>query len=150
MKFREMKQTDVEAVFEVRTNTRENHITLERLAALGITPESVSQDIRETSKGWVCEIEGRIGGFTIGEGTSGEVLVIAVLPDAERRGVGQELLELVEDWLFLQGHDQICLMENPDPPIRAHGFYRKAGWEPTGEFRNEDQKSILRKKSEDS
>jgi hypothetical protein len=36
-------------------------------------------------------------------------------------------------------------MENPDPAIRAYGFYRKLGWIPSGEFRHGKQVLKLRR-----
>jgi ribosomal protein S18 acetylase RimI-like enzyme len=128
MKFREMQPQDIAGVFAVRTRTRENRLTMEELKNRGITPESILQIINESAKGWVCEDGNEIVGFTMGDGRSGEVLVLAVLPEAEGKGIGRQLMQRVQDWLFSQGHRELWLMENPDPSIRAYRFYRRLGW----------------------
>ncbi len=139
MQYREMKQQDIDEVLRVRISTRENSMTMEGLAALGITPQSVSRTLGENAKGWVCEESGKIVGFTMGDGTSSEMLVLAVLPEHEGHGIGRHLMELVQTWLFSKGHRELWLLENPDPSIRAYGFYRSLGWNPTGEYRNGEQ-----------
>jgi ribosomal protein S18 acetylase RimI-like enzyme len=145
MEYREIRQEDIAAIFKVRASTRENRMTMEELSNLGITPESVSRALKRHTKGWVCEDAGKILGFTIGDGNSGEMLVIAVLPELEGKGIGRQLMELVQDWLFSKGHQELWLMENPDPAIRAYDFYRKLGWVPTGEFRHGEQVLKLRR-----
>lgn len=65
---------------------------------------------------------------------SGEVQVVAVLPDFEGRGIGQRLLELVLRDLAAHGHTSSFLGCNADPASRSHGFYRRLGWRPTGEI----------------
>ena len=145
MQYREMKREDVEEVLRVRTLTRENALTMEELADMGITPESTSRLLEEDVRGWVCEESGEVLGFVMGDGGSGEVLVLAVLPQHEGRGIGRQLLISVEDWLFSRGHAELWLLENPDPAIRAYGFYRSLGWFPTGEFRGEEQVLKLRR-----
>jgi ribosomal protein S18 acetylase RimI-like enzyme len=147
MKYREMLQKDIATIFKVRTSTRENRMTMEELADLGITSESVSQALKVKTKGWVCEEAGKILGFTVGDGDSGEILVVAVLPKSEGRGIGRQLMELVQNWLFSRGHKELWLMENPDPTIRAYSFYRKFGWIPTGEYKNGEHVLKLRKDS---
>ena len=39
------------------------------------------------------------------------------------------VVELIQDWLFSYGHDEIWLLATPDPKLRASGFYKKLGWE---------------------
>lgn len=134
-----MQQNDIAAVFKVRTATRENRLSMEELQNRGITPQSTAMIMNESAKGWVCEDDGEVLGFTMGDGRTGEVLVLAVLPAAEGKGVGRQLLQRVQNWLFSQGHQELWLMENPDPKIRAYGFYRYLGWVPTGEFRQNEQ-----------
>jgi len=144
MQYRHMKRQDVDEVLRLRTLTRENALTMEELAGLGITPESTSRLLGQDAKGWVCEESGEILGFAMGDGRSGEVLVLAVLPRHEGRGIGRHLLSSVRDWLFSRGHRELWLLANPDPAVRAHGFYRRLGWRPTGERRGEDEVLKLR------
>lgn len=142
MRFRQMGQKDVDEVLRVRTLTRENALTVDELAAMGITPESTRRILEGRARGWVSEEDGEIVGFSMGEAETGEVLVLAVLPEHEGRGIGRLLLELVQSWLFSLGHRELWLVANPDPSTRAYGFYRRLGWCPTGESRDDGQ--ILR------
>lgn len=141
---REITINDVNALFELRTKTQENRMTKEDLAALGITPASITNGLRENLKGWLCEDEGTIAGFTMGDAATGEMMVIAILPEYEGRGIGRQLMQRIENWLFSKGHKELWLSEYPDPALRAYHFYRHLGWKPTGIIKNEHQ--ILKKK----
>lgn len=142
--YRRMEEADVEAVFQVRTSTIENAITRDELKEYyDITPDSVAASLRRKAGGWLCEIRGEIVGFCMGDRSNGEVTVLAVLPDLEGRGIGKTLLAYVRDWLYAAGHEQIWLMSNPDPSVRAHGFYRSLGWQPTGRIVEDDEVLVL-------
>jgi ribosomal protein S18 acetylase RimI-like enzyme len=100
--FREICARDIEELLDVRAATRENAIPRQRLAQMGITPTSVGEGLASgATKGWVCSWESRIVGFCMGDWQRGEVLVLAVLPEAEGRGIGKTLLSLVIEWLSL-------------------------------------------------
>ncbi len=128
MRFREITKEDIPALFEVRTATDENRLTIEQLTRMGITPETVREKIAGTFRGWLCEIEGRVVGFAMGNRATGEVWVIAVLPACIRMGIGTELMNRVEEWLFAEGCEAIWLTTDVDPALRAYGFYLKRGW----------------------
>jgi GNAT superfamily N-acetyltransferase len=128
MNFREIVPEDVPQLFMVRTATDENNLSLETLHLLGITEESVRQMIASTHKGWLCETEGRIVGFAMGNRTSGELWVIAVLPGFIKRGIGTELLRRVEDWLFHEGCVRLWLTTDIDTSLRAYTFFLNNGW----------------------
>lgn len=139
MEIREMREDDIEAVIKVRLSTRENVVTLQELEDnYGVTPESLAAAMRGTVRGWLCEDGGRAVGFSMGNKRAGEVQVLAVLPDYEGRGIGKALLSQVQDWLRGEGWEEIWLKANPDPEIRASGFYEHLGWEATGEVQGED------------
>ncbi len=97
MNYRKIESNDVPDLIALRGKTRENAISAEQLAALGITPARVIDYLRTTHQGWLCAVEGTIVGFAIGDGSTGELWVIAVLPDFEGRGIGSRLLSLVEN-----------------------------------------------------
>ena len=128
MNFREITDADVPALFPVRVATRENALSLEELAALGITPASVREMNGASHRGWLCEEEGRVVGFAMGNGETGEMWVIALLPEVEGRGIGKRLLTLVEDWLWSLGWQESWLTTDVDPSLRAYGFYLHQGW----------------------
>ena len=69
----------------------------------------------------------------MGESDRGEVLVLAVLPEYERQGIGKSLLSLVVDWLRSFNPTRVWLGASPNPETRAYGFYRALGWRPIGE-----------------
>lgn len=133
--FRKTQESDIEDLFLVRARTRENPISEERLAELGVTPASTAAALKAGVIGsWVCTHEEQVVGFCSADPATGEILVLAVLPDYEGKGVGKRLLEHIVKWL--QSHGGIPLLwlaASPDPRVRAHGFYRSQGWRPTGE-----------------
>ena len=132
--FRDLREGDIEEIFDLRGATRENAISRDRLAAMGITPASVAEHLAAgATRGWVCVAESRIVGFCIGESATGEVLVLAVLPAFEGRGIGKTLLSLVVDWLRSFKPKRVWLGASSDPKTRSHGFYRALGWRPVGE-----------------
>lgn len=144
---REMTVTDLPEVFSVRVSTTENVVTTEELEEeYEVTPETLAKAMDQSAKGWICESAGKIVGFAMGDGESGEMTVLAVLPEYERRGVGKKLLTTVRDWLFDLGHDELWLLTTPDPNFRAYGFYLSQGWTATGELIGEDEeKFVLRR-----
>lgn len=144
--FREMTTADLTSVFDVRVSTRENAITMERLERdYGVTPERLAEAMGESVRGWLCEDDGRVVGFAMGNAANGEVTVVAVHPRAEGRGVGRGVLDRVGAWLFASGHEEIWLLTTPDPALRAWGFYASLGWKPTGRKVREDEVLVLRR-----
>ena len=71
MEFREIRPADVPALFELRPRTRENVMTVEELARLGITVQSVTESLSISHKGWLCEEDGEVVGFSIADGATG-------------------------------------------------------------------------------
>lgn len=128
-RYRPITDGDMEAIFRVRVATRENAYTLSELEALGITPKSVIAMMRDTHRGWLCEVDGQAVGFAMGDRRLGEMWVIAVLPQYEGQGIGGRLLTLVEDWLWDEGWKSIWLTTDVDTSLRAYGFYLRQGWQ---------------------
>ncbi len=146
LRYREMTVEDLPAAFEVRFSTIENAITMEELEEdYGITPESLAESLKTHVRGWLCEESGKVVGFAMGDRANGEVQVVAVRPGHEGKGIGRTLLDLVRDWLFAEGYDEIWLYANPDPNTRAHGFYRGLGWRAAGRMEGDDEVLILPK-----
>jgi ribosomal protein S18 acetylase RimI-like enzyme len=125
---RQIKVADIPELFRVRTATDENPLTLEDLAEIDITETSVKAKLLESYKGWLCEDEGEVVGFAIGDRSSGEMWVIAVLPNYIQQGIGGALLAKVDDWLFREGCSELWLVTDLNPKLRAYSFYRKHGW----------------------
>ena len=119
----------------MRGRTRENAVSAQRLAALGITAESWGADIASGRlPGFVLMAHERLVGYCFGDRDTGEVVVLALLPEAEARGLGRRLLGRVVDELRASGHRRLFLGCSSDPATRSHGFYRHLGWRSTGTF----------------
>lgn len=127
-RYREITAADMSALFHVRTRTRENAYTLEQLHRLGITPASVIQKLSNSFSGWLCEVCDEVVGFCMVDRSSGELWVIAVLPQFEGRGIGRQLMRLAEDGLWASGCTRAWLTTDVDTTLRAYGFYRHRGW----------------------
>lgn len=131
--FRETQEKDIGPTFLIRASTRQNPISIPQLAAWGITPETARSGYSKGEiRGWVCEDKGEVVGFASGDLTTGEVLVLAVLPAYEGRKIGQTLLSHLIRTMHENGCASLWLSASPDPEIRAHGFYRANGWKPNG------------------
>lgn len=144
--FRETQVGDIEEMFSVRARTRQNPISKEHLATKGITPAALAADMASGKmKGWGCFRQTDLVGFCNGDRAAGEVLVLAVLPEYEGKGVGKRLLSHVVEWLRAMGCRQPWLTASPDPRTRAHGFYRALGWQPDGRsLENGDEFLVLK------
>ncbi|MBN1993875.1 MAG: GNAT family N-acetyltransferase [Anaerolineae bacterium] len=128
MNFREIKENDMPALFAVRTATHENRLTQAELEALDITAESVKEKLKGSFKGWLCEAAGQVVGFAMGDKSTGELWVIAVLPEYIGQGVGSRLLIMLENWLKESDCTQLWLTTDIDPKLKAYSFYRRHGW----------------------
>ena len=129
MNIRQVTSADIPALFHVRTRTRENALTIEQLRALGITPKSVATWLTGSTSGWLCETAtGEVVGFCMADRSTGELLVIALLPPHEGRGIGGRLMQRAEDWLTQSGCPRAWLTTDMDQTLRAYGFYRRRGW----------------------
>ena len=128
MIFRETTPADIQSLFYVRSRTRENTYSLEELERAGITEQSVTEKLSSSYKGWLCEISNSVVGFSMADKATGELWVIAVLPDFERKGIGNHLMALAEEWLWQMGCDNAWLTTSINTNLRAYGFYLNRGW----------------------
>lgn len=135
LEYRTARPEDIAECVVLRGVTRENAVSAERLRAAGITVESWSEQTRTGSLiGYVCVSDGRIAGYCFGSPLTGEVVVLALLPVFECKGIGRTLLELVVLDLGRAGQTKFFLGCSPDPSTRSHGFYRHLGWRSTERF----------------
>lgn len=125
---RNAAEADVPAIFDVRTSVRENHLSVEQMAEMGITVETIRQALREAPCIWVAEREGQVVGFSMGNAADGCVFAMFVRPQWEGHGIGRLLMARAEAFLF-ERHASIWLQT--DPTSRAAGFYERLGWERT-------------------
>jgi GNAT superfamily N-acetyltransferase len=135
LKYRPALPEDAAECVVVRGRTRQNAASEEWLRSIGITSKSWEENIRSGAlPGDVCVVDGEIVGFCFGVRETGEIQVLAVLPDFENCGVGRELLNRTSKELAKLGHARLFLGCSPDPASRSYGFYRHLGWRSTGTF----------------
>lgn len=135
LEYRPAVPEDAAECLVVRGRTRQNPASAELLRSRGITTESLAKHIRSGAlPGHVSIVDGRIVGFCFGIRETGEIQVVAILPEFENRGIGRELLYRTSKELAKLGHTRLFLGCSPDPVSRSYGFYRHLGWRSTGTF----------------
>jgi GNAT superfamily N-acetyltransferase len=122
MHVREATVEDIPALSEVRQSVRENVLADPRR----VTREIYAAYLGETGKGWLCEVEGEVVGFSIASAEDDSIWALFVKPSYEGRGVGKRLLRLATDWLFETGATSIALSTGAH--TRADRFYEEQGW----------------------
>ncbi len=145
MNVRPAQSQDIETLFEIRTSVKENYQSREEIAQLGITPETVAEMLQTDCCAWVAEIEGRSIGFSIANATQRTILGMFVLPSFEGLGAGRLLMREAETWLWEKGSEEIWLITDNDPKLRAYGFYLHLGWMPIETDSDGNMKFIKRK-----
>ena len=133
--YRPAHPDDAAACIDLRGRTRENAFSAEDLRALGITVESWRDGIRDGAlPGVVALADGVMAGYCFGDRDSGEILVLALLPAYEGRGIGRELLGQVMRTLRAlgaHGRDRRGRRRSARLPVRlasapAHAADRRA------------------------
>ncbi len=133
--YRPALPADIARCIEIRGKTRQNPVSEEVLEEFGVTRASWEASTEKKQLiGFVAESQAQVVGFCFGDTESGEIAVLALLPEHEGYGMGKTLLLLVLDTLFKLGHQKVWLAASPEPEIRAYGFYRYLGWQPTGQI----------------
>ncbi len=96
-------------------------------------------------RGWVCEIDGRVVGFSYAASADHSIWALFVLPEFEGRGIGKQLLKLATDWLFEIGAQQAFLSTQAN--TRADRFYLAQGWQ-RGEMKDAVEVRFLKTNTE--
>jgi len=122
---------DVPALFDIRLSVAENAMTLEELAGVGVTPDSVRTALEADACAWLAEVDGRPVAFVMADNDEGCVFAMFVRPGFEGCGLGRALMDEAERYLF-RDHDVLWLNTGARADIRAHGFYRRLGWRKVG------------------
>ncbi|UEQ05356.1 GNAT family N-acetyltransferase [Halomonas profundus] len=126
---------DAAECIALRGKTRENAFSVEQLEELGITLESWKAGISDGSlPGYVGVSEGKIIGYCVGDSETGEIVVLALLPEYESKGVGKALLNKMIESFNSFGFERLFLGCSSDAKARSYGFYRHLGWRSTGLF----------------
>lgn len=125
---------DARECLRIRGLTRENAFSEQDLAELGITTESWGAGIEDDScPGYIALVDGQMAGYCFGDSESGEIMVLALLPDYESLGLGRHLLDQMVQDLRNRGFSRLFLACNSDPQVRSYGFYRHLGWTESGQ-----------------
>ncbi|HEV7782220.1 MAG TPA: GNAT family N-acetyltransferase [Chitinophagaceae bacterium] len=126
MNIREAEVNDIPQLQVVRNSVKENP-----LSNPALVPDSDVEDYMiRRGKGWVCEINGAIAGFSIVSVSDKNVWALFIQPGYDKMGIGRQLHNAMMNWYFAQTAETIWL--GTAPGTRAEHFYRKAGWTETG------------------
>lgn len=126
MIYREATIKDIPQIQYVRNVVKENMLSDPAL----VPDKDVEDYMFNRGRGWVCEIEGRIVGFSIVSVSDRNVWALFIEPGFEKKGIGRKLHDLMMNWYFTRTSATIWL--GTAPGTRAEQFYRKAGWREVG------------------
>ncbi len=126
MEIREAIIADIKQIQVVRNLVKENTLSNPNL----VTDEDCELFLTQKGKGWICEIDNKIVGFSIVDLEDRNVWALFVHPDFDQRGIGRKLHDVMLNWYFSKTRDTIWL--GTAPKTRAESFYRKAGWNEVG------------------
>jgi GNAT superfamily N-acetyltransferase len=128
MIFREAIKADIPQIQVIR-----NCVTENTLSDPALVPDADVEDyIMRRGKGWVCEIDNKIVGFSIVSVVDKNVWALFIQPGFDKKGIGRRLHQEMMNWYFSQTNETIWLSTSPG--TRAEQFYRKSGWTETGTY----------------
>ena len=130
MHYRMANLNDWQAIHVVRMSVTENVLS----DPLKVTETDYKSMISERGRGWVCEVDGEIIGFSIVDLQEQNIWALFLLPTFEGKGIGKKLHDLMMNWTAAQGLKSVWLSTTPG--TRAEGFYRKMGWKDKGLLQN--------------
>lgn len=128
-------KSDIPSIFNIRTSVKENHLSLQQLAEIGITYETIEKAILGEPCIWIALVNNHPAGFSMADSREGCVFAAFVSPAYEGIGLGRLLMEKAEAFLF-NHHKKIWLETARNS--RAEGFYTKLGWIATDSLPNGD------------
>lgn len=126
MLFREATLTDIEEIMLVRMSVLENVLNTPGL----VTERDCEEFLTKRGKGWVCEINNKVLGFSIVDLKEHNIWALFVRPEYEAKGIGKKLHNIMMNWYFDRTKETVWLGTAPD--TRAEIFYTKAGWKAVG------------------
>jgi ribosomal protein S18 acetylase RimI-like enzyme len=126
MIIREAVTADIPQIQIVRNLVKENPLPDPSL----VTDADCKDYLTNRGKGWVCEIENKIVGFSIISVKDNNVWALFIQPGYERQGIGRLLHDKMMNWYFTQTNEIVWL--GTAPGTRAEKFYEAAGWTRTG------------------
>jgi GNAT superfamily N-acetyltransferase len=137
MIFRQATLADIGQIQRVRHSVKENILSNPDL----VPDKDVAYYITEKGKGWVCEHQSQIVGFSIVDLQEKKIWALFVDPEFSQKGIGKELHRLMLDWYFEKTKEKIELGTTPN--TRAEKFYQLQGWKIVGNYSNGEVKFEL-------
>ena len=131
MNFRQAIPEDIPQIQIVRNSEKENQLSNPNL----IPDDLVEEFITKRGKGFVCEIDDKIVGFSIVDFVENNVWALFLLPDFEGKRIGKKLHQLMLDEYFSKTKETIWL--STEANSRAETFYKKQVWKNAGLHGNE-------------
>lgn len=126
MTFRKASIKDIPQIQIVRNSVKENILSNPNL----VTDQDCETYLTQRGKGWVCEMNHQIVGFSIADLLGNNIWALFLHPDYEKQGIGRKLHQIMLEWYFSQTQTTVWL--STAPGTRAAQFYQKAGWEEVG------------------
>ncbi len=135
--YRTAEVEDIELLMDIRNGVREN-----ALVSTVLTHDDYARAVTTDGRAWVSEVDGEVIGFSCGRPGKGDIWALFIRQAFEGRGIGNALMQLVEDWMFGQGLDEIWLVTSPG--TRAERLYQRRGWSQRGMTAHGEAKYILK------
>ena len=126
MIFREAHIDDIKQIQIVRNAVKENTLSDPNL----VPDADVEEYLFHRGKGWVCEIDNVVVGFSIVDLKDKNIWALFVHPDHEAKGIGKKLHDVMLDWYFDQTQETVWL--GTSLKTKAEQFYRMQGWKEVG------------------
>ena len=130
--FRQATAADITDIMRIRMAVLENRLS----DPSKVTREMCEDYLGRLGRGWVCEVEGEVIGFSYAAKEDASIWALFILPEYEGIGVGKGLLQRAVDWLFSLGNEEIRLSTNAN--TRADRFYTAQGWT-RGEMKDDEE-----------
>ncbi len=132
--FREAFVDDIPQMAKVRLAVKENVLSNPDL----VPHKDYVEFITQRGKGWVCEIDKKVVGFSVVDMKDHNIWALFIEPKFEKKGIGRKLHNMMLDWYFQQTKTKVWL--STEPKSRAETFYSKSGWKAAGMHGREEVK----------
>ncbi|MCS3869741.1 GNAT superfamily N-acetyltransferase [Chryseobacterium ginsenosidimutans] len=105
MIIREAQLKDIPEIQIVRNSVKENMLSNPNL----VTDKDCEEFLFQRGKGWVCEIDNQIVGFSIVDLKENNIWALFLHPDFEKQGIGRKLHDIMLNWYFDQTQENVWL-----------------------------------------